>query len=322
MEKSKFDISEKAKEVGKKASKILNKTKVVLTRAADQNDDGKFDKEDVAQVANLIKESADEKAKQLELKILQPVFPQDIDGGDFLIPKFIRVADRDRRRAESTVCKGSIGYFTNHKGNRVLNLFRDSVDIFGLAFYPDCRSEFYYVDPSDRDRYIALDDYFSYLKMERVSELQRIAQDLGAKHFRITYLEEQSSFSKKQANSKMNAADIATAEAEHNISEKKFSTIEIAAEMKCAGHDPIRPKLKYLLRDPSIQALVSMRMDKKAPLTYQKFMIKLSNSSGIKESDAVKIDAILKSMKIAGNTTVTSEAINEARRYLEYEIDF
>lgn len=115
MEKSKFDISEKAKEAGKKASKILNKTKVVLTRAADQNDDGKFDKEDVAQVANLIKESADEKAKQLEFKILQPVFPQDIDGGDFLIPKFIRVADRDRRRAESAVCKGSIGYFTNHK---------------------------------------------------------------------------------------------------------------------------------------------------------------------------------------------------------------
>ena len=70
MEKSKFDISEKAKEAGKKASKILNKTKVVLTRAADQNDDGKFDKEDVAQVANLIKESADEKAKQLEFKIL------------------------------------------------------------------------------------------------------------------------------------------------------------------------------------------------------------------------------------------------------------
>lgn len=322
MDKSRFDITEKAKDVGKKASKIFNKTKATLTRAADQNDDGKFDKNDMEIVVNAIKESADERSKQLELKRLQPIFPQDIDKGEFLINKFIRIANRDKKRAESEVCKGSIGYFTNYKSNRILNIFRDSVDIFGLTFYPDCRSEFYYVDPSDRDRYIALDDYFSYLKMARISELQRIAQDLGAKHFRITYLEEQSSFAEKSAKANINVADIATAEASRNSSEKKYSTIEIAAEMKCAGHDPVKPKLKYLLRDPSIQALVSMRMDKKAPLTYQKFMIKLSNSSGIKENDAVKIDAILKGMKVAGNTTVTNEAINEARRYLEYEIDF
>lgn len=65
-----------------------------------------------------------------------------------------------------------------------------------------------------------------------------------------------------------------------------------------------------------------MRMDKTAPLSHQKFMLKLSNSSGIKESDAVKIDAILKGIKLAGNTSVASEAKNESRRYLEYEITF
>ena len=75
-------------------------------------------------------------------------------------------------------------------------------------------------------------------------------------------------------------------------------------------------------RDPSIKALIAMRMDETAPLSYQKFMLKLSNSSGIKESDAVKIDAVLKSLKLAGNTSIASEAKNESRRYLEYEIDF
>ena len=65
-----------------------------------------------------------------------------------------------------------------------------------------------------------------------------------------------------------------------------------------------------------------MRMDEKAPLLHQKLMLKLSNSSGIKESDAVKIDAALKGMKCSGNVTVESEAKNESRRYLEYEIEF
>lgn len=322
MGKLKIDISEKVLDAKQKASGILSKTKETLTQVADQNDDGKFDREDVAKVANAIKESADEKAKQIELKKLQPIFSADIDDGDFFIHKFIRVADRDKKRAESEVCQGSIGYFTNNKGIRVLNIFRDSVDVFGLTFYPDNRSEFYYVDPSDRDRYIALDDYFSYLKVERISELQRIAQDLGAKHFKVTYVEEQSSFSEKNIKAGSKVANKASGEAAHQSQEKKYSTIEIASEMEFVGHEPVKPQLKYLLRDPSIQTLITMRLNEETPLTHQKLMINLSNSSGIKENDAIKIDAVLKGMKFAGNTTVQSEAKNEARRYLEYEIDF
>lgn len=322
MGKIKIDISEKVLDAKQKATGILSKAKETLTQVADQNDDGKFDREDISKVTNAIKESADEKAKQIELKRLQPVFPSDVDNGDFLIQKFIRVADRDKKRAESEVCKGSIGYFTNNKGIRVLNIFRDSVDVFGLAFYPDNRSEFYYVDPSNRDRYIALDDYFDYLRAERVNELQRIAQDLGAKHFRVTYVEEKSSYSDKKVKGNGKVVSIASVDAEHKNSKENYSKIEIAAENDFPGKEPIKPQLKYLLRDPSIQNLITMRLDSESALTHQKLMIKLSNSSGLKESDAVKIDAVLKGMKFAGNTTVQSEARNEARRYLEYEIDF
>ena len=38
--------------------------------------------------------------------------------------------------------------------------------------------------------------------------------------------------------------------------------------------------------------------------------------------DAVKIDAVLKGLKYVGKTTVASEMKNEARRYLEYDIEF
>jgi len=326
-----MEIKEKivglAAEAGKKAKGIAGQA----VAAADQNDDGKFDFADVAVIAEAagnavkkgaqaVKENANEKAKKIELSMLQPVFSNTLDDADFLMPKFIRVTNRDKKHAESEVCQGSIGYISEQKGMRIVNLFNDSLDSFGLTFYPDSDCEFYYVDPSDRDRYIALDDYFGYLKIARVNELQKLAQDLGAKHFKVTYKEEKTSFSENKV--KAHAKAVATVDAEHTATEKKYSTVEIAAEMECPGHEPVEPVLHYLQRDPSIQTLISMRMDAHAPLSHQKFMLKLSNSSGIKESDAVKIDAVLKGMKCSGNTTVANEAKNESRRYLEYEIDF
>ena len=270
-------------------------------------------------------DSAEEKSRQLELKSLRPVFPETLDDADFLMPKFIRVAERDRKHAESEVCKGSIGYLSDQKGFRIVNIFRDSIEAFGLTFCPDCDSEFYYVDPSDRDQYIALFDYFSYLKVARVNELQKIAQDLGAKHFRVTYKEQKTSFSRNAVKAKGNAkvpSGTITADAEHDLSASAVSNVEVAAEMQCLGHAPTEPKLCYLQREPSIQSLITLRMDKTSPMLHQKYTLKLSNSSGIKEKDAVKIDAALKAMKISGNTTVISEAQNESRRFFEYEIDF
>ena len=178
------------------------------------------------------------------------------------------------------------------------------------------------MDPSNRDGYIALDEYFSYLKQVRISELQKIAQDLGAKYFRVTYKEEKTSFSEKKVNKKVTAKPITSVDVEQNYEDKKYSAVEIAAEMECAGHTPVKPKLKYMKYDPNINGLVEMRMNEHTPLLHQKYMLKLSNSSGLKESEAAKIDAVLKGMKCTGNATVVSEVQNESRRYLEYEIDF
>ena len=300
---------------------------------ADQNDDGKFNLNDVSMIAEnvgnvmkksaqTLKETTDEKARQLEMKTLQPIFLETLNDTDFIMPKFIRVAERDKKHAESEVCKGSIGFISDQKGLHIVNIFQDSIYLFGLTFYPDCNSEFYYMDPSDRDAYIALDEYFNYLKQVRISELQKIAQDLGAKHFKVTYKEEKTSFSEKKVSKKLTVKPIASVDVEQNYEDKKYSTIEIAAEMECPGHAPIKPKLKYMKYDPSITGLVEMRMNESGPLLHQKLMIKLSNSSGLKEGEAAKIDAILKGMKCTGNATVVIETQNESRRYLEYEIDF
>lgn len=332
MEVKKINLGEAAIGAGKNAKAFLGKTKDTIIKAVDQNGDGSFDFKDVSAMAdsignaaqnaaNAMRDNAEARNREKERKALQPVFLEDLDSTDFTLSKLIRVVDIDKKHAESEVCKGSVGFISEQKELRIVNIYKNMIGAFGISLYPDADSEIYYIDPSDRDKYIALDDYFGYLKIARVNELQKIAQDLGAKHFRVTYREKKASITKNDMKAKGNVR-AGAAEAERNLSISDNSNIEVAAEMQCLGHAPIEPKLLYLRGEPSIQSLIALRMDKNSQMFHQEFSLKLSNSSGIKEKDAVKIDAALKAMKISGNTTVVSEAQNESRRFFEYEVDF
>lgn len=105
------------------------------------------------------------------------------------------------------------------------------------------------------------------------------------------------SLTEKKINAKADIKLVVSGEADDSTVDRNFSTVEVAAEMTFPGHSPIKPQLKYLNNDPGIKTLIDMRMDEKAPLLHQKYMLKLSNSVGLKESEAVKIDAVLKGMK-------------------------
>ena len=167
-----------------------------------------------------------------------------------------------------------------------------------------------------------MDEYFYYLKQARISELQKIAQCLGAKHFKVTYKEEKTSFAKKEKDVKTIGKGVVSVNLEQDHTDKKYLTAELASEMDFPGHFPVKPELKYLKNDPSINSLIEMRMNEHTPVMHQKFMLKLSNSSGLRESEAAMIDAVLRGMKYVGNSTFVSEIQNESRRYLEYEVDF
>lgn len=332
MEVKKINLGEVAAGARKNAKAFLGNTKDTIIKAVDQNGDGSFDFKDVSAMAdsignaaqnaaNAMRDNAEARNREKERKALQPIFLEDLDSTDFTLSKLIRVADIDKKHAESEVCKGSVGFISEQKELRIVNIYKNMIDAFGISLYPDADSEIYYIDPSDRNQYIALDDYFGYLKIARVNELQKIAQDLGAKHFRVTYREKKASITKNDMKAKGNVR-VGAADAERNFSISDNANIEVAAEMQCLGHAPIEPKLLYLRGEPSIQSLIALRMDENSQIFHQEFSLKLSNSSGIKEKDAVKIDAALKAMKISGNTTVVSEAQSESRRFLEYEVDF
>ena len=336
MEKENVELEIIAEEPKKNGNLFWKKAKQSIVNAVDQNNDGSFDMKDISilagtigtaamSTATAVMATAEEKSREMERKLLQPIFAEDLDNADFLLSKLIRVTKIDKRRAESAVCNGSVGFMSTHKDFPFVNIFRDKIDYFGITLYPDADCELYYVDPSDRDRYIALDNYFSYLKIARISELQKIAQDLGAKHFRVTYKEQKTTFSGNAVKAKgsfKKVGDSASAEAERELKLTEASTVEVAAEMDCPGHAPVKPRLHYLQRDPSIENLIALRMDETSPIYHHKLTLNFSHTSGIKEKDAVKIDAALKAMKIAGNTTVTTEVRNESRRFFEYEIDF
>lgn len=310
---------------GKTAKELLDSA----VQVADQNDDGKFDFEDVSVIAETVdstvkkgiqemKETADEIKRQKELKILQPIF----SAVDIKMPKFIRITDREKRYIDSEVCQGAIGYQSDYKNFHIVNIFRESVEAFNLTFIPNDEYEFYYADPGKENTYIALEKYFNHLKIMRVNELQKIAQDLGAKSFKVIYKEEQISFSAKKVKINAKAAGVGTATANHNTDEKQYENLKIEATMKFQGHEPVKPQLKYLKNDPSIQHLIEMRMDKNGAVLQHKYELNMSDSLGMNEQDAIKIDAVLKGLKCSCNATVESEVKNESRRCLEYNIEF
>ena len=277
-------------DAGNAAKGFLDKSKDKAVQVIDQNEDGKLDISDVSIAARTVgdavkkgaaavKESAEESRKRLDLKVLQPIFPDTLDQAEFLMSKLIRVVDRDKKHAESDVCQGSIGFLSDKGGLRVVNLFKDSLGSFGLTFYPDPDCEFYYVNPTDRDNYISLDEYFSYLKMVRVNELQRVAQDLGAKHFRVTYKEERTSFSETKTKAQAKAAKTGNAETSRSETEKKYSMIDVAAEMVMEGHAPEMPTLVYLAKDDNVQNLIHLRMTGGEGFHNHKISIKMSHSS-------------------------------------------
>lgn len=321
------------KKIEQKTGEILVETKDSLVNAADRNSDGKVDTNDIIKIKNeagdFLKEKQesakimlDETEKRLELNYLKPIFPDDIKDFDFKMSKFIRVAQRDKKHAESLVCQGSVGHYFVIKDQKNVNIYDDAIDDFGIKFYPNRDSEFYFIDPVDRNLYIALDDYFGYLKSVRINELERIAQDLGAKHFKVIFKEEQTSFVNKDSKGKLNAKNQGKVSMDEELKHKKFYTIDVEAEMRFPGHNPIKPKLKYLQNDPDILNLIDMHMDQNGSLLNQTLLLKLSQSTDMKDKDAINIDTAFKNLKYNVNYSVLSEVRKESNRYLEYIIEF
>lgn len=320
------DAAKGVSDTAKGVSDFVVKTKDDIAKAIDQNGDGKLDISDLHAYQARMRTAQEENQRKTDLDQLKPLFQEDFKADEFVLPKMIRVAPIDKAHALSAACKGSVGFKSIMDEMTVVTIFRDFIDDLGLSFYPELENGVYYVDPCDRDHYISLDDYFAFMKIQRVTELQKIAQSLGAKHFRIVSKERTETVSSSSidiaASIKAGRQGGGGASFNHSASDSYLQSMNIEAENRFPGHAPIKPELHYLKKEMNVVNLIEMRMDPLSPLQHQHFSIEMINSSGIKLKDAVKIDAMMKAMKISANTTIVSEAQNEARRILEYDIDF
>ena len=212
----KIDLKKLGKSISEKARSGLETAKDVSVRAKDavaasagsfiqsidQTGDGRFDREDLAEIKRQIQEKDRQAKLKRDLEALNPIFVKELTDGDFFLSKMIRVAEMDKKHMASSACVGAIGHETLVKDLRIVTIYPDQSDVWGLQYYPDMNQDFYYVNPVDPSQYVAIDYFFDFLRQARVGELQRIAQDLGARFFKVTIKERKSQVTIKRCQKK------------------------------------------------------------------------------------------------------------------------
>ncbi len=356
------DVKTAVKDAGKAAKELFNKAQESVTHTIDVNGDGKFDFNDIKQaaegvsgkaqkVATNIKDSFGDTKKKLDektrankvnadLKALRPIFMDDLSSTEFTLPKLLMLADGpDKAHKESEACKDSVGFKKKSDKMDIVTIYKEDADVLGVEFYPDDNGEVYYVDPTDRDHYISLDDYFGYLKTARIQELQKVAQDLGAKSFNVEYWEEQSEVQKrgikphasvkpekkgrKKQLSDDNTEILQSVSGEIGFENSKTDTnaVRIVAQMEFLGGRPVRPALRYLAKETEIIGLIDQRMAGN-PLLSKSVTIELRKSSGISMKDALLIGAVIKDLKCTAGISFVKDAEKEFRSKFKYNIKF
>lgn len=350
-DKSEKAVSAKG-EALKEIADLAGKARAALVRAVDKNGDGKIDAadfglsgENIQETKRKVKGAAvsagqgiksgamrlgdaiGEAKTEMERKSLRPAFGDDLDQMDFgrcapQLPVLICIVERDKRRGESSVCAGSVGYWTTVKGVDILNLYEESARELDLRFAPAIVQTFYYTDPYKQKTYVALDHYFDYFKKERVNELELIAQDLGARNVRITFKEHRKTLVRKNARAGAKAGTV-KGDSSYEEANNDYSKIEIAADVHFAGREtPKLPSLIYFKSEGDIEKLIEMRMRSDNPIRSKDYRFQCSTSSGMSEKVAAKLDGVLQQLKCSGTATISSEVQRENRTELEYHIEF
>ena len=291
---------------------------------------GETTKNAAVSLAATMKENSEQISKKLEqkkyendLKKYAPINEEELKSEAFIIPDMIRVVGEDVRR-NVKACEGAIGFWAEGKGFRLFNIYREHLELLGnLKWYPHVDETVYYVDPCHKKFYIRLDEYFAYLKKVRVDELTAIAQDLGAKSVEIVLKSQKASSSNESGSGKM-ALGKWGASANFSKAEKESTGVEVAAKINFAGNAaPVKPKLVYFKDEGDILALVKMRLSPDSnQILSKKYSFRYGNSSGIKTSDAEKIDLALSGVGLDLSRSVSSEANSESNTLLEYNIEF
>lgn len=319
----------KENKMDKKFSKenLLNLANATKNKVANI---GEATKNAAVSVAENIKESSDQISDKLDKrkfendkKKLCPIFKDEITSPEFILPALIHVVDYDKRM-ENKACVGAVGFYSG-KDIKMLNIYREFVDLLKVDFYPIIEEAVYYVDHCFNNLYIKLDDYFAYLKKMRVDELIAVARDLGAKHVEIILKSNTKSSKNESSSRSLGIGGVFGGESSLSRSKNDSIGVEVAAKVDFIGNEqPCEPKLVYFKNESDINTLIKMRLDSENgnKILSKTYSLQYGNSSGIKVSEAQKIDATLSNVSGGVSSSVTNEALSENSTILEYSISF
>lgn len=350
-EKSSRSFGETLGSFGLHAKDAAAKAQSAIAKAVDRNGDGKIDAEDfgltrenLEAAGGAVKGAAitaghglkaggsamgkalSDARLQAERKALRPVFPEELPFGMATnqdLPGILSVAVRDKKRAESEVCQGSVGYYQTAKGYDLLCLYEDNLSPLPLTFYPTASQGIFLASPYQNGVYIAVDEYFNFIRKGIVNELELVAQSLGAKHVRISFQEDTKSHTMQKMHSHAKAQK-AKATYDHESTLHESSNVEIAADVKFSGHtSPVVPDLVYFRNESDILKLIQMRTSNSSNRIESKtYRFQCNQLFGVKEKREGEISAVLNYVKPSGATSYNQNIQRESRTILEYSIEF
>ena len=273
-------------------------------------------------------QKAEDVSNDVQRMRLKPVFDDQLRNK--ALPMMIRICEPDKQHLESPVCQGSVGYLVSAQSMDVLNLYSEYADSYNIDFYPQMGEDIYFRHPFLTNRYIKLNDYFGFLKEEKIGELGKIAYDLGATFVKVSLRAQNKTFTNAGAKVQGNLPGQkqkgfkASGQIVAKYDLKNSKELEVCLEEEMKGGNPKMPQLHYFENEAHIQNLIEMRLDDGDNDVYsQKYCVNYNTSKSIDANMAAKMDAALKKMKLLnGNASISGEIEDESRLFFEYVVKF
>ena len=140
-----------------------------------------------------ISDRVDQARQDFDVWKNKPLFLEDIESEDYVLPKMIQVVDYDER-TEKEALQDAIGFDESTDNVPAITVLSNKLNYINASFYPEEAETVYYVDPVNPNKYIDINNYFAYAQAAKVTELKEIAEALGATYIKITFKEEKKVF--------------------------------------------------------------------------------------------------------------------------------
>ena len=263
---------------------------------------------------------ADKIKYKLEESYYRPIFKKDLELSSY---KMIRIIDEDKKHQDSRVSVNSIGYLDRVKDMDVLTLYRKFLPDLNYIFYPSNQDELFYIHPLKENNYISIDEFFDQIRKDKVFELERIAQCLGACSFKVTSIEEKEEYTKRKLDSKVHTKSVVSPGLKASHIQTSYVSSKIESESTFIGSsEPVIPILEYFKDDSDITSLIQLRMNKDNTLVYKRFEFASNYGTGMNTKIAVNVDFALKKYGFVPNASFESAVEKQNRTKLVYEVRF